>query len=256
MKPRPRGRKVGRALIRESGDSAAARASDDRDARSRGGSDAGNACLSSVVLVGGRDSFESCRLQVRRLLLVCHAATVATRTFAFPGDEPLDDRGKTAARRLAGVLPRQCDVLSSPAIRCRETAHAAGLAEHVEPAIAECDYGTWSGRTLADLQTQEPEAVSLWLTDPLASPHGGETLAAFNARVARWLDGQATASGTAAVITHAGVVKAALVHALGSPLTAFWQIDAAPLAVTELHARDGRWLVSRVNCPLAVGAAS
>jgi len=38
------------------------------------------------------------------------------------------------------------------------------------------------------------------------------------------------------------------VHALAAPLTAFWQLDATPLGVTELHARHGRWTVRRMNC--------
>lgn len=196
------------------------------------------------------------RLPVRRLLLVCHAATAATRSFAFPCDESLDERGRVAASRLVTALPRRSEVLSSPAVRCRETARAAGLAECVEPAIAGCDFGSWSGRTLADVHAHEPEAVSLWMTDPHSSPHGGETLAAFAARVARWLDGQAVLDDPAVAITHAEVVKAALVHVLGAPFESFWRIDAAPLAVTELHAHDGRWIVARANCPLPTKAST
>jgi hypothetical protein len=44
------------------------------------------------------------------------------------------------------------------------------------------------------------------------------------------------------------VVKGALVRALGAPIATFWQVDVAPLAVTELHAHDGRWTITRVNC--------
>ena len=93
------------------------------------------------------------------------------------------------------------------------------------------------------------------MRDPDAAPHGGESLRAFAERVAGWLDEQALCEGAAAAITHGGVVKAAVVHALGAPLRAFWRIDAAPLALTELHAHDGRWTVRRVNCPLGEVAA-
>lgn len=77
------------------------------------------------------------------------------------------------------------------------------------------------------------------MSDPDARPHGGESLRGFAARVGRWLDGQAQLERGAVVVTHAGVIKAALVHALRMPVEAFWRIDAAPLAITELHARDG-----------------
>jgi broad specificity phosphatase PhoE len=183
---------------------------------------------------------------VRRLLLVRHAPTAATRANAFPLDEPLDDGGLAAAALLAAALPPRCEALTSPALRCRQTAEAAGLCDaSVDPALAECDFGAWAGHALADVDEIDAAA---WMTDPQACPHGGESLAAFAARVSRWIDGQAQRDGRAVTVTHGGVVKAAVVHALGAPLTAFWRIDAAPLAMTELHAHDGRWTVTRVNC--------
>jgi broad specificity phosphatase PhoE len=189
---------------------------------------------------------------LRRLLLVRHAPTRATRSAAFPTDESLDERARAAAAAaLAHALPRRCAVLSSPALRCRQTAEARGLDPVVVPALAECDFGRWAGATLAALAAEEPDAVDRWLTDPDAAPHAGESLRAFSARVTAWLDAQAGEDGDAVAITHAGVVKAAVVHALDAPLDAFWRIDAAPLSVTELHARDGRWTVARVNHALA-----
>jgi broad specificity phosphatase PhoE len=186
---------------------------------------------------------------VRRLLLVRHAPTTATRAAAFPADEPLDARGLAAAALLAAALPGRCEALCSPALRCRQTAEAAGLgAALVEPALAECDFGAWVGRSLTGIDEREPASVAAWIADPDACPHGGESLRAFAARVAGWLDRQAAVEGSAVAFTHGGVVKAALVHALGAPLEAFWRIDAAPLAISELHAHDGRWTVTRMNC--------
>lgn len=184
---------------------------------------------------------------MRRLLLVRHASTAAVRASAFPRDEALDERGRELAARLGAGLPQGGEVLSSPALRCRETAHAAGMTARIAPALSECDFGCWGGRTLADLYEADPDGISSWMTDPDACPHGGESLAAFAARVAEWLDDQARRDGEAVAITHAGVVKAAVVHALAAPPEAFWRIDVAPLAVTELHAHGGRWTLTRTN---------
>jgi broad specificity phosphatase PhoE len=118
----------------------------------------------------------------------------------------------------------------------------------VDPALAECEFGAWAGRALTDIDREEPATVAAWIADPDACPHGGESLRVFAARVAVWLDGQARLGGSAVAVTHAGVVKGAVVHALGAPLDAFWRIDVAPLSITELHAHDGRWTVTRVNC--------
>jgi len=193
---------------------------------------------------------------VRRLLLVRHASTPATRARAFPADEALDERGRTEATalgaalapRLQGAIPPLFDVLCSSARRCIQTAEAAGLqVSRIEPELAECDFGAWAGRTLAEVSTADAEAAAAWMADPAAQPHGGESLIALAARIAAWLDRQAALDGDAVAITHGGVVRAALVHALGAPLDAFWRIDVAPLAITELHAHDGRWTVKQVN---------
>ena len=185
---------------------------------------------------------------MRRLLLVRHAPTAATRSTAFPLDEELDDRAREQAARLAGVVPSRGEVLCSPALRCVQTAGAAGLEATPEPRVAECDFGRWAGRSLADVHADDPEGAASWMTDPAAAPHGGESLADFCARIRAWLDEQAGRDGPAVVITHGGVVKAAVVHAMAAPIETFWRVDAAPLAVTELHAHDERWTVTRVNC--------
>ncbi len=187
---------------------------------------------------------------MRRLLLVRHADTAATRAAAFPADEPIDERGQAAASELAIALPAGCEVVSGPALRCRQTADAAGIRLRTDAVLAECDFGRWSGRSLADVHERDPEGARVWMLDPDAAPHGGESLTTFARRIARWLDHQLVADGALAAITHGGVVKAAVVHALGAPLLAFWRIEIAPLSITELHGRDGNWTVARVNCPL------
>jgi len=184
----------------------------------------------------------------RRLLLVRHASTEAVRSAAFGSDEPLDPRGREAAAQLR--LPRVDDVLVSPALRARETAACAGLVATGE-APAECDFGRWAGLSLREVGEREPEAVRAWMTDPGAAPHGGESLTELLARVADWLAAQAALPGSAVAITHGGVVKASVVSALAAPASAFWRIDVAPLAITELHAHDGRWTVTRVNAAAA-----
>lgn len=186
---------------------------------------------------------------MRRLLLVRHAPTAATRRRAFPQDEPIDDAEAVRAA-LCGALPEDCEAICSPALRCRQTASAAGLAPALEPQIAECDFGAWCGQTFAAVHAAEPALAGSWMTDPRASPHGGESLTAFFGRVSRWLDGEACRDGPIVAVTHAGVVKASVVHALAAPVAAFWQVAVSPLSITELHAHDGHWKLERANWAL------
>lgn len=183
-----------------------------------------------------------------RLLLVRHAPTAATRRSAFPADDPLDDRGREAASKLGSLLPRRIEVLSSPARRCVQTADAAGLSTRIDGGLGECDFGSWAGKTLADVHAQDPAGVLQWMREPTAAPHGGEDLASLVERVAGWLESRHDYESVTVAITHAEVIKAAVVHVLGAPLQSFWRIDVDPLSITELHARERRWTLVRANC--------
>lgn len=178
-----------------------------------------------------------------RLVLIRHASTKATRAAAFPrADEPLDRFGVAAAEGLASSLPRGEIILSGPAARATATAAALGLDNVVvEPALDECDWGSWTGRCLADIHAADPASVSTWMNDPAAAPHGGESLLDVCARVRSWMDGLAGSGSRVVAVTHAGVIRAAVVVALDAPPAAFWRIDVAPLSHTVLHERDRRW---------------
>lgn len=186
-----------------------------------------------------------------RLTLVRHAPSDATRRSAFPLDEPLDARGLDEARALAPRLERSDVAWTGPATRARQTAEALGLDAAVAPQLDECDFGAWRGRTLAELDTEDPVAVAAWIEDPAAAPHGGESLLALLDRVRGWLDAHAGDGARVVAVTHAGVIRAALVCALDAPPEAFWRFDVAPLSRTVLHAHDGRWTVRGVNLPPA-----
>lgn len=187
-----------------------------------------------------------------RLLLVRHAATPATRRAAFPiEDEPLDQAGLRDAAGLKPALPPVASCLSSPAPRALQTAEAAGISPQLDPDLAECDFGSWAGRTLAEVSALDPEGLRRWLEDPDAAPHGGESLARMAKRVQEFLTRVASQPGTIVAVTHAGVAKAAVVAAIGAPLAACWRIDISPASVTEIHAHDGCWTLARTNWTVA-----
>jgi len=182
-----------------------------------------------------------------RLTFLCHASTAALRAARFPRDEPLDGSGERRASVLAGHLPRAERCWTSPALRARQTASRLKLDCLVEPALADCDYGRWAGLSLDEVSAAEPQAAAAWLADPAAAPHGGESLDGLLARVAGWLDGRLGESGPALAITHAAVIRAAIVHALSAGASSFWRIDIGPLSRTELHGSAGRWTLRSVN---------
>ncbi|WP_035307232.1 histidine phosphatase family protein [Actinokineospora inagensis] len=169
----------------------------------------------------------------QRVVLVCHAATAATRGAVFPGDEPVE------AVPAVVDLGEFDQVLRGPTLRCAQTAHGLGLAAEPDERLRDLDCGHWRGRGLDEVAAAEPDAMTLWLTDPDSAPHGGESVAALTRRVGAWLD-ERSARRTAAV-THPAVVKAAVAHALGAGPAAFWRVDVAPLSRTTLRGGPGRW---------------
>ena len=164
-------------------------------------------------------------------------------------DEQLDARALDEARALRPRLHRADVAWTGPAARARQTAEALGFEATVAPELDECDFGAWRGRTLAEVDTEDPVAVAAWIEDPAAAPHGGESLLALLDRVRGWLDVHAGDGSRVVAVTHAGVIRAALVAALDAPVQAFWRFDVAPLSRTVLHAHDGRWTVRGVNLP-------
>lgn len=184
-----------------------------------------------------------------RLTLVCHGATKATADARFSTDEPLAGRGAAAAAAVAGAPPMRADeVWCGPARRCVETANALGLTAVSEPALRECDFGRWRGRTLTDVQAAEPDAVGLWLSDPAAAPHGGEPITDLLDRVGSWLDDRRGGALRAIAVTHASVIRAAIIHAINARPESFWRIDVAPLSQTVLRGRGDSWTLRSTGC--------
>jgi broad specificity phosphatase PhoE len=183
-----------------------------------------------------------------RLLMISHPATAAQRKGTFPdGDDPLGARAveEAAACRTANADWLAADAgFASPARCATETARIFGFAAvALEPALADADYGRWRGRRLVDIARDEPEALAAWTRDPSAAPHGGESFDALTRRVGGWLDALAEHQhrGTLVAVTHAPVIRAALVHALQAPSTAFARIDVPPLAIVELQRGERGW---------------
>jgi broad specificity phosphatase PhoE len=183
-----------------------------------------------------------------RLILICHASTDAVRGFSFPADEPIDERGRKRATTLAAALPRAAHYWTSPELRTRQTAEALGLGAAPLPVLRDCDYGSWTGHSFDDVLAREAAAVSNWLRDPAATPPGGESMLSLMRRVAGWLDDENGRAGLSIVVTHATVIRAAIVHAIKAGPDSFWRIDIAPLSVTRLSGKDGRWNLTCAGC--------
>lgn len=194
------------------------------------------------------------------VLLVRHGRTTANAAGVLAGWTPgihLDEIGreqtKALGQRLAG-LPVD-GFVTSPLERCRETAEILS-ADRGDQArlnsdldLAECRYGEWTGRPLAELRTlplwQSVEQVPSTVTFP-----NGESMAAMQARalhaVRRWNRRYGT-DGLYVAVSHGDVIKAILADALGMHLDMFQRIAIEPCSVSVVQYGAHRPFVIRSN---------
>ncbi|MET7670862.1 histidine phosphatase family protein [Micromonospora luteifusca] len=192
------------------------------------------------------------------LRLVAHGHTTALRRARFGGAEDgLDEGGLRAALAQArtesgrrGHLRVDDACLSGPEAAATQTADAFGLLPTIEAALADCDYGDWTGRSFEEIAVEQPQALHEWMSIPDLAPHGGESVATVRDRVGRWLDGQRTRGQRIVAVAHPLVIRIAVVHALDLPIATYQQLDVEPLAIIRLTSRGGRWQL-RLPAPRA-----
>ncbi|EJT04213.1 histidine phosphatase family protein [Rhizobium sp. CCGE 510] len=175
-----------------------------------------------------------------RLTWICHGATAANRKALFPLDEPLEDKAAEEASGMAA--PSRADrIVTSPALRARQTAQALRLEARIDQALRDCDHGRWAGRSIAAIEAEEPENLMAWMRDPEAAPHGGESLVDLRTRVGGWMDDESAHGGHVIAVSHAAVIRAAVAHVLQAPISCFWLVDVEPLAIVRMTSNGRRW---------------
>ncbi|MET8564746.1 histidine phosphatase family protein [Streptomyces flaveolus] len=175
-----------------------------------------------------------------RLTMFC-AATAEGGLGRVLGDGAVSDRRRRELAAMTAALPPYALALRGPSARCARTAEALAVAATPEDALRDLDHGRWEGRTPEDIAAVDPHGLSVWLTDPDAAPHGGETVREFCRRTAAWLDTLPAGTGRILAITEASFIRAALVHALSVPARSFGHLRVPHASTVTLTLRDGCW---------------
>jgi len=193
---------------------------------------------------------------VTLLLLIRHALTDATgkRLSGRTRGIHLSDAGRAQASALADRLaPLSISaVYASPLERCVETARpfasARGLDVRVEPRIVEVAYGTWTGRSMAQLTR-----TALW-KKVQSSPSSvrfpdGEALSEVQQRAVSAFGDMAAAHprGVVAAVTHADVIRLAVAHYCGVHLDLFQRFVVGPTSVSAILLGDRIPRILRIN---------
>lgn len=167
-------------------------------------------------------------------------------------DDPLTPEGRRQMWEAVGGRAHPGGpwerIVSSPLQRCRafaeELAGCLNLPLELEPALREVGFGAWEGRSHEDVRRNSPEEYRAFFQDPLhARPRGAEPLGDFRGRVSQALERLETrhCGEHLLVVTHGGVIRAAVCAALDMPLQAMYRIRVPYAGLTRLR-RDERGL--------------
>jgi broad specificity phosphatase PhoE len=187
-----------------------------------------------------------------RITLICQSTTRALRAATFGGDGPLDDVGRRKVEALAGVLGPVDRCWTSPAEGAQETAEVLGLSPVIDERLRDGDYGRWQGKPFNQILLKEPRKLVSWVRNPSTAPHGGEAIPQVMERVSSWMTDRMRDKGHTVAVTHALVIRAAIVHVIEAGLPSFWKIDVTPLSRTDLRTNGRRWVL-RALTPMVPG---
>ncbi|MEE9272734.1 MAG: alpha-ribazole phosphatase family protein [Robiginitomaculum sp.] len=116
------------------------------------------------------------------------------------------------AQAVISKLSQPHILISSPLLRCRKLAKRIGnvfsLPVNIDPRLIEIDFGKWEGKLWNNIPHSD---LDIWANDFMhARPHGGESVAMLRDRVQEVIAEYQSINRTHIIVTHAGVMKAAL----------------------------------------------
>jgi broad specificity phosphatase PhoE len=165
----------------------------------------------------------------------------------------LSTSGLSEVERLRRNLALPLDaVYSSPLERARQTAAPLAADRNLEPmpldGLTEVDFGDWTGLTFDEL-----DRLPAWhlfnARRSIAPVPNGEPAAQVQTRILGVLDQLATrhAGETFAVVSHADVIRAAVLHYAAIPLDDFQriQIDTASVTAVDVTATPQLLAINR-----------
>lgn len=195
------------------------------------------------------------------LLLIRHGRTQANVDGILAGRTPgvvLDEHGiasvKELGQRLSPVPVAQ--VVSSPLERTQQTslhAFAAHIPLTTDERLSECDYGSWQGRSLADLAKENLWKVVQQNPQDMVFPDGESMQEMSNRAVAAVREWDAKLSDEHgkdviwAAVSHGDIIKAICADALGMSLNQFQRIMVDPASISVIQYGEHGSSIAKLN---------
>jgi len=194
---------------------------------------------------------------VTTVLLVRHAHVDAIGVWLAGRSDgvALSAQGREEAHRLACAVADACQlhaIYASPLARAEETAAALARRQSLQvatdPALIEVDFGRWTGRRFSELEG-DPRWHAFNQSRATATIPGGEDLYRAQRRALDAIAHAAAAhpGGIVAYVTHAEIVRLALLAYRSWPLDRYASIEIEPASVTTVQVQAGVVRVLDVN---------
>lgn len=183
------------------------------------------------------------------LLLVRHGETEWNTLGKFQGctDIPLSDEGLVQAHFLRKRLENSFDfIYSSPLNRALSTANTIctnmKIPPQVEQSLREINFGEWEGLTIKEIKKLYPEKFSMWVTDstnaPIPSNDISIRLASIRAKEAILKIIDEHKDKTIVIVSHGGIIKAALIGLFNWDMTMYHKITLGNTAICKIVFND------------------
>lgn len=189
------------------------------------------------------------------LALIRHGPTTWNAQKRTQGrtDVPLDDAGRAAVAQWR--LPPGLEGLSvyaSPLERAQETAALLCGGSQVEPRLIEMSWGSWEGRTIADLRATHGAKMTENEDRGFDfRPDGGESPREVLARIRPWIEELAARDEAAVAVTHLGVIRVVMATAFGWSMVGKPPIKLHRAAAHLFDIAPGTVRVRQMNIPLS-----
>jgi len=170
-------------------------------------------------------------------IYVCrHGRTEANASGLLLGraNPPLDSVGAKQAAQIAAVIPPGARVISSPLLRCMQTAEAYSADVEIDDALIELDYGDFDLTSMGDIPSA---TMAEWRSNPDFTPPNGESLQQLADRVGHFLDQLSQSAGEqdVAIFSHVSPIKASVAWALGVGIGISWRSHVAQASVSVIE---------------------
>jgi len=175
--------------------------------------------------------------------LLRHGEVEGDAIYRGSTDDPLTDHGW---QQMVSSLENKGSwdiIITSPLIRCREFAQLIAKEDEIDleinPSLQEVDFGLWEGLTPDQIMEDDESLLHAWWSSPTTvTPPEGEDFHDFQARVLKSFKKiiQEYKGQRVLIVTHAGVIRLLIMHALGMPDVNLFRLNVDYGSFSQIYA--------------------